>query len=125
MSIFDTYHGQVFVSIFYTGRNASNPMFVRCAVIYPITPSLHVFILYLYYTGNYLSATRQIENLICTNRESLIGSGAWNKEFYAELQSRPFYSSVPTLMCTDSRPLGEEHVLFCVVSLHLYCSEHR
>eukprot|EP01032_Pedospumella_encystans_P009875 gene9875-11589_t len=53
--------------------------------------------------SNYLSATRQLENSICTNRESLIGSGAWNKEFYAELQSRPFYSSGPTLLCHDSR----------------------
>lgn len=53
--------------------------------------------------SNYLSATRQLENSICTNRESLIGSGAWNKEFYGELQSRPFYSSGPTLLCHDSR----------------------
>lgn len=122
---------------------------------------------------HYTSATRQIENLICTNRESLIGewalfvvfvlimfvtsvvtwsaysrlyvlialygcisvnprmhssymykqhhyhtctplyftitgSGAWNKEFYGELQSRPFYAVAPALLCVDSRAgLGE------------------
>lgn len=52
--------------------------------------------------ANYLSASRQIENLICTARESLLGSGAWNKEFYAELQARPFYQSVSTVMCGSS-----------------------
>lgn len=49
--------------------------------------------------SNYLSASRQIENLLCTARESLLGSGAWNKEFYSELQARPFYQSISTTMC--------------------------
>jgi hypothetical protein len=39
----------------------------------------------------HLSATRQIENLICTNRESLLGSSAWRRDFLKELQSRPFF----------------------------------
>jgi hypothetical protein len=39
----------------------------------------------------HLSATRQIENLICTNRESLLGSSAWRPDFLKELQSRPFF----------------------------------
>ena len=41
-----------------------------------------------------LSAARQIENKICTMRESLLGSGAWaggGSKFAKELQSRPFY----------------------------------
>jgi hypothetical protein len=41
---------------------------------------------------DFLSATRQVENLICTNRESLLGSSAWRPEFLAQLCSRPFYS---------------------------------
>jgi hypothetical protein len=47
--------------------------------------------------SDYQCATRQVENLMCTTRESLLGSGAWNKEFYAVLQSRPFYSSTNVL----------------------------
>jgi len=43
--------------------------------------------------SNCLSASRQLENLICTNRESLIGSGAWNNLFIEELQCRPFYQA--------------------------------
>ena len=39
----------------------------------------------------YLSAARQIENLICTSRESLLGSSAWPRDFLASLKSRPFY----------------------------------
>ena len=39
----------------------------------------------------YLSASRQVENLICTSRESLLGSGAWHADFVAALKSRPFY----------------------------------
>lgn len=39
----------------------------------------------------YVSAVRQIENLICTHRESLLGSSAWRTDFLKELQSRPFY----------------------------------
>jgi hypothetical protein len=41
-----------------------------------------------------LSASRQIENKICTMRESLLGSGAWaggGSTFARELQTRPFY----------------------------------
>lgn len=56
--------------------------------------------------SNYLSASRQIENLLCTNRESLIGSGAWNKEFYSELQARPFYSSTRTMICHEAAEMG-------------------
>jgi hypothetical protein len=51
--------------------------------------------------SNFLSASRQIENHLCTARESLLGSGAWNKEFYAELQSRPFYQSINVTMCAS------------------------
>ena len=39
----------------------------------------------------FLAAARQIENLMCTSRESLLGSGAWRPEFLAALKSRPFY----------------------------------
>lgn len=39
----------------------------------------------------HLAAARQIENLICTNRESLLGSSAWRQDFLKELQHRPFY----------------------------------
>ena len=56
--------------------------------------------------SNYLSASRQIENLLCTNRESLIGSGAWNKEFYSDLQARPFYSSIHTMLCHEAAEMG-------------------
>lgn len=48
--------------------------------------------------SNCLSASRQLENLICTNRESLIGSGAWNNAFIEELQTRPFYQAT---RCTE------------------------
>lgn len=52
--------------------------------------------------ANYLSASRQIENLICTARESWLGSGAWNKEFYSELQARPFYNSKRVMLCRNT-----------------------
>jgi hypothetical protein len=38
------------------------------------------------------SAAKQVEDLICTTRESLLGSGAWRHDFVEQLQSRPFYS---------------------------------
>ena len=57
--------------------------------------------------GNYITATRQIENLICTNRESLLGSGAWNSEFYTQLQNRPFYHAISTIaVCRNSNTTG-------------------
>lgn len=37
-------------------------------------------------------ALRKIEGLICTSRESLLGSSAWKGEFYEQLKSRPFYT---------------------------------
>lgn len=39
----------------------------------------------------YDKASRQIENLICTHRESLLGSSAWQGDFLHELQNRPMY----------------------------------
>lgn len=39
------------------------------------------------------SAARKVQNLICTTRESLLGSGAWRGEFLKELKSRPFYQT--------------------------------
>jgi hypothetical protein len=42
--------------------------------------------------NKYLNAARVVENLICTSRESLIGSSAWRGEFFDELCSRPFYT---------------------------------
>lgn len=39
----------------------------------------------------YLAAARQVENVICTSRESLLGSSAWKQEFLAQLKTRPFY----------------------------------
>lgn len=41
----------------------------------------------------HLSAARQIENLICTHRESLLGSSAWRQDFLKDIQSRPFFMS--------------------------------
>ena len=40
---------------------------------------------------NHRSAARTVENLICTSRESLIGSSVWKGEFFTELTTRPFY----------------------------------
>lgn len=37
------------------------------------------------------SAARSVENLICTSRESLLGSSVWKGEFFRELTTRPFY----------------------------------
>ena len=45
---------------------------------------------------NYLAAARQVENLVCTTRESLVGSGAWNVTFTSELHCRPFYICAPS-----------------------------
>ena len=42
--------------------------------------------------ARYLNAARTVENLICTSRESLIGSSAWKGEFFDALCSRPFYA---------------------------------
>lgn len=38
-------------------------------------------------------ASKQIENIICTHRESLLGSSAWQPEFYESLKTRPFLLS--------------------------------
>jgi hypothetical protein len=42
-------------------------------------------------SSHHISAARQVENLVCTHRESLLGSSAWKPDFLKELQSRPFY----------------------------------
>ena len=34
----------------------------------------------------------QVENVMCTTRESLLGSGAWRGDFAGELKARPFYA---------------------------------
>ena len=41
--------------------------------------------------NKYLISSKNIENLLCTTRESLIGSGAWNREFVSVLQLKPYY----------------------------------
>lgn len=40
---------------------------------------------------SHCSAARTVENLICTSRESLLGSSVWKGEFFHELRSRPFF----------------------------------
>lgn len=40
---------------------------------------------------NHLRASRTVENLICTSRESLLGSSVWKGEFFQELTTRPFH----------------------------------
>lgn len=42
--------------------------------------------------SKFLNAARVVENLICTSRESLIGSSSWRGEFFDELCGRPFYT---------------------------------
>ena len=54
----------------------------------------------------YLAAARQIENLICTSRESLLGSSAWRPDFLAALKSRPFYCV--TEVSREEEGTGEE-----------------
>lgn len=39
-------------------------------------------------------AIDKVEGLICTTRESLLGSGAWRAAFATEMQHRPFYSAM-------------------------------
>jgi hypothetical protein len=65
--------------------------------------------------SNFLSASRQIENHLCTARESLLGSGAWNKEFYAELQSRPFYQSINVTMCASVKGASLTEIIVVAV----------
>ncbi len=62
-------------------RTHVDPDFIASLVRDPESPS----------SVKYSTAARQLENVICTSRESLLGSGAWNKEFVSELQARPFY----------------------------------
>jgi hypothetical protein len=62
-------------------RTHIDPDFIASLVRDPQSPS----------SVKYSTASRQLENVICTSRESLLGSGAWNKEFVSELQARPFY----------------------------------
>lgn len=45
-------------------------------------------------TSQHKTAIRKIEGLICTSRESLLGSSAWKGEFYEQLKTRPFYTVV-------------------------------
>ena len=47
-------------------------------------------------------AARTVENLICTSRESLLGSSVWRGEFFQELTTRPFYN-VSFHDCCSSR----------------------
>jgi hypothetical protein len=49
------------------------------------------------------TAIRKIEGLICTSRESLLGSSAWKGEFYEQLKSRPFYTVIEVML--GSSPL--------------------
>ena len=62
-----------------------------------------------------MSASRQVEDLICTYRESLIGSGAWNAEFCEELQTRPFYHAhrctdqMLSMLCKSSSGYDDDH----------------
>lgn len=61
----------------------------------------------------YESAARQVENLICTHRESLLGSSAWQRDFLDELQHRPFFmtqgtTSTPALfLCAEDEDYGD------------------
>lgn len=41
------------------------------------------------------AATQHIENVICTVRESMLASGAWNETWVAEIKSRPFFYRGP------------------------------
>jgi hypothetical protein len=54
-------------------------------------------------TSQQKTAMRKIEGLICTSRESLLGSSAWKGEFYEQLKSRPFYTVIEVTV-TDYHP---------------------
>jgi len=74
-----------------------------------------------------LSAARQIENKICTMRESLLASGAWaggGSEFAQELQQRPFYITGPKgdmlKDCSDERCAACNRVSKTGTPIHVY-----
>ena len=54
--------------------------------------------------SRFLAAARQIENKICTVRESLLGSGAWaggGSEYAHEISERPFYQVTDAPGCWE------------------------
>eukprot|EP01039_Chlorochromonas_danica_P009958 gene9958-11008_t len=54
----------------------------------------------------YYQASKTIENVICTHRESLLGSSAWQREYLQSLQSRPFFvaqSFAHCITCSEER----------------------
>ena len=72
----------------------------------------------------YLAAARQVENVICTSRESLLGSSAWRQEFLAQLKSRPFYfvTDLPHHLCEVFITLSlflTSHFLFILIAFSL------
>ena len=72
----------------------------------------------------YLAAARQVENVICTSRESLLGSSAWRQEFLAQLKSRPFYfvTDLPHHLCEVFIPLSlslTSHFLFIFIAFSI------
>lgn len=54
-------------------------------------------------SSRFVGACKAIENLICTHRESLLGSSAWGQDFLKDLQSRPFYMVNTLVSCSDTR----------------------
>lgn len=53
-------------------------------------------------------AARTVENLICTSRESLLGSSVWRGEFFRELTTRPFYNVTFRDCCSSSGHMPDD-----------------
>lgn len=65
----------------YLASTLLNPEFLKSCHRNPNKPEVQ----------QYDAAVRQIEGVVSTTRESLLGSGAWRQDFLKELQFRPFF----------------------------------
>jgi hypothetical protein len=68
-------------------------------------------------TSSQKTAMRKIEGLICTNRESLLGSSAWKGDFYDQLKSRPFYTVIEVRLPPSVLSLFVSLCLFVCLSV--------
>lgn len=65
--------------------------------------------------AEYLSAARQVENLLGTHRDSVVGTGAWSgqynqKHFHRQLLARPFFHCQGiSVGFSSSNSGGDEH----------------
>lgn len=93
-------------------RSATDPSFLKGIGRNPMASAY----------GKYTSARKAVEDLLCTKRESLLGSMAWQASFVEDIRSLPHYHALdlPSVERTDLCDVCNRHRHPCAYKIVLF-----